>query len=329
MPTVIAIGASAGGPRALWDLFERLPADFPAAFLVVIHMSPNAKSLAETLSRRTRLRVTNATQGAPLTEGTVYVCVPDHHLMLVDGHVRLTRGPRENHARPAVDVLFRSCALALGSQAIGVVLTGALDDGTAGLWTIKDVRGQAIAQLPEEAEFPSMPQSAIQHVAVDHVARVADMPALLAAAVTESRRRGKDAPVPDKLKAETQIAQGMDALKSGSAELGPATQFTCPDCGGVLAQIDEGSIVRFRCHTGHAYSAQTLLDQTNDRIEGLLWKALRAFDERTLILERHAASATGHATTLQGLHCSVEDNRRRGEALRQLLVKEGPADPGT
>jgi two-component system, chemotaxis family, protein-glutamate methylesterase/glutaminase len=190
MPTVIAIGTSSGGPRILVELLGRLPQDFPAAFMVAAHLDPHrASHLPDILSRATPLRVVSAEHGTTVTEGTVYVSVPDRHLILAGAQIRLTRGPRENHSRPAIDVLFRSCALSLGPKAIGVVLTGALDDGTAGLWAIKDRRGQAIVQLPQEAEFPSMPQNALLHVATDYVARIADMPGIFLKAIEESRRR--------------------------------------------------------------------------------------------------------------------------------------------
>lgn len=323
MPTVIAIGASAGGPRALQDLLARLPQDIPAAFLLAVHRSSQLPNrLPEVLARRTRLRVMSATQGALVTEGIVYVCVPDFHLMLLDGEIRLTRGPKENHARPAIDVLFRSCAVALGAQAIGVLLSGVLDDGTAGLWSIKDAQGQAIVQQPDEAEFPGMPENAIRHVDVDHVARIADMPALFVKAIGESRRRTRSVHMSDKMRTEMQIAQGSNALISGSLNLGPPTELTCPDCGGVLAQIEEGRIVRFRCHTGHAYSGQSLLAQANERIDTHLWRALRAVDERCLLLERRAAASDLSQEAREEIRNALEENRKRGDVLRPLLTEQ-------
>jgi two-component system chemotaxis response regulator CheB len=322
MPTVIAIGASAGGPSTLADLLGRLPADLRAAVLIAVHLPPHGPShLAHILARATPLRVVDAAHDEAVQAGSVYVAVPDRHLMLAGDRLRLTRGPRENHSRPAIDVLFRSCALSLGSRAIGVVLTGTLDDGTAGLWTIKDVGGQTIVQAPDDAEFPSMPQSALEHVAVDHVASIVDMPMALIKTVEVSERRSRGAVVSEKLKTEAHIAEGRDALVSGSLELGPSTELTCPECGGVLAQIEEGSIVRFRCHTGHAYSKQTLLEATDDKIDDLLWRVLRAIDERTLVLMRRQSSAkvSADSKSIQDLQRQIRQNRARGAMIRELL----------
>ena len=322
MPTVIAIGTSSGGQKALKELLSHLKQDFPAALMVVSHLYPHQPSrLPEILARVTSLQVVPATHGETVQHGYVYLAVPDRHLMLVGDQIRLTRGPKENASRPAIDVLFRSCALSLGTRAIGVVLTGQLDDGTAGLWAIKDAHGQAIVQLPEDAEFPSMPQSVLKHVVADYVTRLRDMPAVFLEAVREPQHRLGGDTVSDKLRIETQIAQGRDALASGSLELGPPTELTCPDCGGVLSEIEEGSITRFRCHTGHAYSAQTLSDGTDERIDELLWQALRATDERTLILRRQAAAAnaSGNSEAIEHWQRRIEENRQCGNFIRSLL----------
>lgn len=328
MTIVIAIGASAGGPSTLVRLLRQLPADFPAALMVATHLPARGPShLVEMLDKEAAMTVIPAIHGEVVQQGIVYVAVPDQHLMLADGRVRLARGPKENHSRPSVDVLFRSCALSLGSQAIGVVLTGSLDDGTAGLWSIKDRQGQAIVQAPDEADYPSMPRSAIAHVAVDYVARIDDMPAIFLKAVHEARSRSESKPVSEKLKIETQIAEGHDALSSGSLSLGPSSELTCPECGGVLAQIEEGSIVRFRCHTGHAYSGESLANGTDEKIDDLLWRLLRALDERTLILLRSAASAKPAASSqeIEGLQQQIRANRKRGDLIRELLMPDRAA----
>lgn len=288
---VVAIGTSAGGQRALSELLSRMPADFPAATLIVSHLSPHFPSqLPELLGRVTPLPTRAAVSGELVRRGHVYLAVPDHHLMLAGDRLRLTRGPRENRCRPAVDVLFRSCAACLGPRSIGVVLTGALDDGTAGLWAIKDVNGQAIVQSPEEAEYPSMPTSAIKHVKVDRVTLLAEMPAVLLDAIAAADTRPERGPGGTRLQIETDIARGSDALKSGALDLGPSAPFTCPECGGPLSQIDEGPIRRFRCHTGHAFSKDTLLQATSEAVDQKLWQALRAMDERALLIEERLQS---------------------------------------
>jgi len=200
MPPVIAIGTSAGGQKALTELLQQLQPDFPAALLIASHLWPYQPSyLPEILARVTSLSVAPALDGETVRRGRVYLAVPDRHLMLAGSRIRLTSGPKENHARPSIDVLFRSCALSLGSKAIGVVLTGELDDGTAGLWTIKDMRGQAIVQLPEDAEFSSMPRSALEHVVADYVTSLTDTPAVFLKAIRASELRSTGEIVSDRL----------------------------------------------------------------------------------------------------------------------------------
>lgn len=329
MIPVIAIGTSAGGQKALTELLQQLQPDFPAAVLITSHLWPHQPSyLPEILARATSLPIARAQNGETVRKGRVYMAVPDRHLMLAGNRIRLTRGPRENHARPSIDVLFRSCASSLGSKAIGTVLTGELDDGTAGLWTIKDTRGQAIVQSPEDAEFPSMPRSALEHVVADYVTSLADMPAVFLQAIRVSELRSGGEIVSDRLKIETQIAEGRDALTTGSLQLGPCTELTCPDCGGVLSQIEEGSIVRFRCHTGHAYSEQALLTGTDEKRDDLLWRVLRAVDERTLILERRLSlsKVSGSPQSIQQLRRQIETNHKSGDIIRALLLDEAASD---
>lgn len=167
---LVVVGASAGGVEALQSLVSGLAPDLPVAMLVVLHVPPYEQSnLASILARTARLPVEVASDGAPIVKGRIYVAVPDHHLLIEKNRLRVTRGPKENRARPAVDALFRSAAFSFGPRVIGVVLSGSLDDGTAGLWTVKDRGGIALVQSPAEAMFSSMPESALQHVDVDGV----------------------------------------------------------------------------------------------------------------------------------------------------------------
>ena len=310
---IVAIGTSAGGQRALSELLAKLPADFPGSLLIVSHLWPHSAShLPEVLGSVSPLPTRSAVSGELVRKGYVYVAVADRHLMLAGDRLRLTRGPRENRSRPAVDVLFRSCAASLGARSIGVVLTGALDDGTAGLWAIKDVNGQAIVQSPEEAEYPSMPTSAIKHVDVDRVALLAEMPGVFLEAIATSEGRTSAERVGERLQMETEIARGGDALKSGSLDLGPSVPLTCPDCGGTLAQIDEGLIRRYRCHTGHAFSSDTLLQASSEDIDTKLWQALRAVEERALLIDRRLEDANQQ----EALVAPPESYRREAAAVR-------------
>jgi two-component system, chemotaxis family, protein-glutamate methylesterase/glutaminase len=319
---VIAIGTSAGGQQALTSLLSYLPSNFPAAILIASHLSPILPShLPRIVGRLSKLTTAAAVEGESVLEGRVYFAVPDRHLMLSGSHLRLTRGPRESHARPSIDVLFRSCAASLGARAIGVVLTGALDDGTAGLWAIKDAGGQAIVQSPAEAEYSSMPEHALRHVDVDAACRLSDMPEVLLRAIHEAKRRAEGTSMSDKLQIENRIAAGQDALASGVLKLGEPSAFTCPDCGGALALIRESKIDRFRCHTGHAYSSDALQRAAEETVEQKLWQALRAVDERALLIERRRAAAVAarHEVMEATYRQQAAETQRQGEALHGLL----------
>jgi two-component system, chemotaxis family, protein-glutamate methylesterase/glutaminase len=326
---IIVIGASAGGVDALGKLIHGLPGDLPASLLVVLHTRPDGPgTLGNVLQRAGRLRSANATNGEPVRPGHIYVAPPDHHLLLEGTTdvriIRLTRGPKENRFRPAIDTLFRSAALSAGPRVVGVVLTGMLDDGTAGLWAIKDQGGTTVVQDPEEALMPSMPRSALEHVEVDHCVSLMKMPRLL------SRLAGKPADQPEtkaaeQMRIEVEIAKARNPLEAGSQKLGEPTRYTCPECHGVLSQIKEGKNIRFRCHTGHAYSLDSLLAESSERTEDGLWNAVRSMQESVLLLENTAAQLGDgqDQETARALQQKVKDLRRRAEVVRQVAMNNG------
>jgi two-component system chemotaxis response regulator CheB len=269
---IVVIGTSRGGLEALRQLAPRLPADLPAAVLIVMHLSPDSPGyLAEMLNRTGPLPAADARDGEELQPGRIYVAVPGRHLMVEDDRIRLSSGPRESHARPSVDVLFRSAAFSYGPRVIGIVLTGLLDDGTAGLWAIKDRGGIAIVQSPREAEYPSMPESAKKHVKVDYVLTLAEIPEVLRKLTAQVEFQRKANMPGDKLEIENRIALEGDALSTGVRSLGQPSFYTCPECHGSMVAIQEGSIKRFRCHTGHGFTAESLLEEALPRIENSLW----------------------------------------------------------
>lgn len=293
LTALVGVGASAGGVEAMRGFFGCLPADVEAAFLVVLHVPPHSPSqLDRVLAAACPLAVSCARDGERIRAGHVYVAVPDRHLVVEGDRIRLSRGPKECRARPAIDVLFRSLAVACGARAAGVVLSGTLDDGTAGLWAIKEHAGGAFVQDPQEAMHPSMPQSAAMHVQPDCVAPVA---ALASAVVAWAAAVHRSTPCairgPDRHATETRIAAQANALQQGVMDLGRQSRFTCPDCHGVLVEIREGDIVRYRCHTGHAFSIQTLLAEVNTSIDNGLWDTLRSMEERQLLLLQIAQAA--------------------------------------
>src|SRR4051812_24852941 len=227
---IIVIGASAGGVQALQELMRGLPADFPAAIFVVVHTSPSSPGiLPQILDRAGPLPASHADHGQRIRKGRIYVAPPDYHMLLSDGKVLVTKGPKENGFRPAVDALFRTAARSHGPRVVGVVLTGGLDDGTVGLIHIKNEGGIAVAQDPSEAVFPSMPRSAVENVEVDHVVPVAEMPALLMRLASESLSEGATMP---RGNGKPDVAEAGKAVLLQEQAAGPPTAFTCPECGG-------------------------------------------------------------------------------------------------
>ena len=324
MRDAIVVGASAGGIRALRNLLRTVPPDLPAAIVAVVHIPATSESvLPYVLGSAGPLPAKAAEDGEPLAPGTVYVAPPDRHLLVQRGRLRLTRGPRENRVRPSVDALFRSAAIDLGPRVIGVVLSGMLDDGTAGLWAVKDRGGVAVVQKPDDAEFPDMPRNALTHVQVDHVLPVAEIGPKLATLAAEET----PAPtaVPPSMAAEAAIELNGNPLQHGVLELGKPSPNSCPECHGSLVEIREGSIVRYRCHTGHAYSLPTLLAETEIAIEKSLWNTVRALEERSFLLrtmERRAREA-GDVGLAEQL--SVDAARDQANADRVRRLTAGPA----
>ncbi len=330
---IIVVGASAGGVEALMQLVRRLPADLPAAVFVVLHLPAHSPSLLpQILERNGPLPALHPADGQAIEAGRIYIAPPDFHLLLESDRIRVSRGPRENGHRPAVDPLFRTAARSFGSRVVGVVLSGTLDDGTAGLAAIKQVGGLAIVQDPDEARYGGMPRSAIESVAVDHKLPVADIAGVLDRLAREPFEREEE-PVSEKIQRESQIAAfDLDAI-SGEDHPGQPSVFGCPDCGGTLWELHDGGLVRFRCRVGHAWTANGLLAEQSDGIETALWTALRALEERAVLCRRVADRMRE-----RGLDFSAErflqqavDSRQRAAVLRQILVSE-PAtsdDPGS
>jgi two-component system chemotaxis response regulator CheB len=317
---VVVVGASAGGVEALRTLLGELPPDFPAAVLVVLHMPPGAHSaLPAILGRVCALPVEAAEHGAPLTPGTVTVGVPDHHLMVAGDQLLLARGPRENGHRPAVDVLFRSAARAAGPRVVAVVLSGALDDGAAGMVAVRARRGIGVAQEPEDAVYPSMPTHAIQVAGADHVLPVAKLATLLTELVTEEVDMA-GVPDPSELMAVETALADLDAEALNDPERpGTPSGFGCPSCHGSLYTISEGGMERYRCRVGHAWSPEALVAEQSEALEGALWMALRGLEERAAMSLRMGARAADRGHT----HTAETFRRRHDEAQQAALLIRG------
>jgi two-component system chemotaxis response regulator CheB len=285
---LVAIGASSGGVDALKRLAGALPADYHGALFVVVHISPEAHStLPSILMRAGRMPAVHAADGMPIEHGRIHVAPPDHHLLVERGMLRVVQGPRENRHRPAIDPLFRSLAWAYGPRAVGVVLTGNLDDGTAGLWAIKSCGGTTIVQEPNEADHPQMPMNALMHNRIDHRLPLEGIAALLTGLAQDA---------PDPLRAwspptglENEVNSAL--LQRGPHEmgvLGRLSPFTCPSCHGALWELEEGEHLRYRCHTGHAFSQASLLVDQGTIVEESLYTAMRAIQEKSAALRRLA-----------------------------------------
>jgi two-component system, chemotaxis family, protein-glutamate methylesterase/glutaminase len=323
---IVVIGASAGGIDALRVLVAGLPADFPAPICIVMHTSPDSpRVLHEILTRAGRIPAVSARNPERLQGGRIYVAPPDCHLLIEPGRLRVTKGPTENRFRPAIDPLFRSAAQVYGPAAIGVILTGNLDDGTAGLWAVKQLGGTAIVQDPKDAPFPSMPSSASEYVKVDYSVPLAEIAALLVRLTSRPMEDVKTLPVPEQMEVEVNIAREKNPIEAGLEQIGTPSRFACPDCHGVLLQLEEGGRFRFRCHTGHAYSVDSLLAAISDGIEDSLWIAVRALEEGRLLMDRIAEHLKtrqhGHGADVARLAERAEETRRKSEAIRKLLIE--------
>jgi two-component system chemotaxis response regulator CheB len=322
----IVIGASAGGVQALSALVAGLPADLPAALFIVLHIAADAPSLLPTiLARESKLPVAHPRNGERISPGHIYVAPPDHHMLIEGPRVKLVHGPKENLHRPSIDTLFRSAARWAGPRVIGVVLTGARDDGTVGMRAIKQQGGVAIVQDPVEATFPSMPTSVMQNITVDYSLPLLKIAPLLGRLAGQSAEDEGVFAVPEQIEIETRIAgQEMESgeLIASVERLGKVSKLTCPDCHGALWEIHDAEILRFRCHVGHAFSAEALSDGQSQTMEMALWSAVRALEEQMIlarrIVERARKANQGRAATLFGKRAAEAE--RNSSLLRQLLL---------
>ncbi len=273
------MGGSAGALEALLKIVAEFPADFPAAVFVVTHVpAERVSALPHLLARAGALFATHAIDGAPIAPAQIIVAPPNHHLVLQDGVMRVLHGPTENNHRPSIDVLFRSAASSFDSRACGVLLSGMLDDGSAGLVAIHRAGGATFVQDPDDAEFAAMPLNAIQTGAVDGVYTARHLVAAIRQWVAQpvSAERPVQRTAPDERQA------------------GTPSVFTCPDCGGTLWELDDAGMLRFRCRTGHAYSGESMLSAHERHLESALWASIRALEERRDLLARLRERSRGH-----------------------------------
>ncbi|MGE5112374.1 MAG: chemotaxis protein CheB [Acidobacteriaceae bacterium] len=344
---LIVIGASAGGIEALQQIAAALPPQLNAAVVIVMHTSPNSGGLLpRLLTRAGRMPAIHPKNGEPIENGMIYVAPPDHHLIVEPGMLRTIRGPRENHHRPAIDPTFRSAAASYGRRVIGVVLTGLLDDGTSGLMVVRAHGGAAVVQDPRTALFPSMPESALERVPDSHVVPLAELPVLLARLVAdqievEPRKVKADAADNSEIRlAELDMSEVENEIRNGNP-----SPYGCPECGGVLWEIDQAGLLRFRCRVGHAYTARHLRAEQRHAIEAALWAALRALEESAslyrrmalrarnsnqdksmMVYEERAENAEGNSRTLRDFLVHVNGGETPSEEIEEIESKEKVTD---
>ncbi len=319
---ILVIGASAGGITALRRLFADMPASAKPTVFVVQHMSAGVKSvLPELLARCGWLPAFHPRDGEPVRPGCIHIALPDRHLLVKNGRTLVRRGALENRTRPAIDPLFRSAAVEYGPRVIGVILTGTLDDGTAGLLAVKRCGGVAVVQDPDDAEWPDMPRNALAHVPVDHCVPLAGMPALLARLIAEPH--GPPVPIPDDIVVEASIPEKeFNTLPEDTDVVGRPSTLVCPDCGGALSEVGDGPLLRYRCKVGHAYSPETLAAAQRESIERALWVALRAHEDRVVLFRRLAGNARkhGHERAAASWTSSADEAQKNVDLLKAVLA---------
>jgi two-component system, chemotaxis family, protein-glutamate methylesterase/glutaminase len=325
---IIVVGGSNGALDALRTMMGALPMDLAAALLAVVHTSPTALGyLDRVLARAGRLPVAYANDNEPIRDRRLVLAPPDRHLLVKPDHLRVTRGPRENRFRPAIDPLFRTAAAAYGARVVGVVLSGALDDGAMGLGMIKSRGGIAIVQDPDDAVTPAMPEAALRHVQVDHVAAAGDIARLLVELAGSGRRlvrgvRRGEGEVQVEAYVPTDPAEGGDHGIHTRRE--PPSPFTCPECGGALWESADGNMLEFRCHVGHRYTGEGLVGAQGEAVEQALWAGLRALEEASELKRRMARRAhdRGMRTTGIAYDEQAREAEQRADMVRRVLMPD-------
>ncbi|HET8610566.1 MAG TPA: chemotaxis protein CheB [Burkholderiales bacterium] len=319
---IIAIGGSLGAVEAVKQLCGDLPPDIAATLFIVVHIGSESRNmLAGAIGARSAIPVTTAVGGETPQRGHAYVAPAGHHLLVMDGVVRLGRGPRENMARPAIDPLFRSVGISYGPRAIGVVLTGMLNDGAAGLADLKRCGGTTVVQNPTEATAPEMPLGALAGSDVDYRAPLGEMAQLL---VKLSGEDAAPAPeVPEDIRLEAGIALGRRSDPETTAKFADPVRLSCPACGGVLSQIRRWPPLRFRCQVGHAYTAEVLAAEQESDVDEAMRVALRIVEERMVLIEKLADDArrNGHHAAAAAHEQRAGRYRAYVESLQKAVLK--------
>ena len=323
---IIVIGSSAGGVTALKTIVASFPENFKASVFIVQHVSADSLSLLpKILENKSKLKVVHPQDGDKIRQGYIYIAPPDRHIIIEHDHILVKRGPKENRFRPSIDALFRSAAYNYGTRVIGLVLTGMLDDGTSGMWSVKRLGGLGIIQQPEDAEYPAMPLNVLEYVNVDYILPLSSIGELLCELVVET------APKPyivhshdlQRMKSEIDIAAQKNAFENGIMEMGDLTPLTCPECHGVLMKLVEGNLIRYRCHTGHSFHSSSLLTGITESVEMKLWEALKNLEEKVMLLSETAKEfeLNKNITAAQDYYHKAEVARNRAKKLHEFIYE--------
>lgn len=322
---IVVIGASAGGTSASGELISQIKPDINTAIFIVLHLA--GKGISELLQHRlqkfTSYRCKIAENEEAIQSNTLYIAPVNYHMLVKEGQVLIGQGPAENRWRPSIDVLFRSAAASYGNYTIGIIITGMLNDGAAGMSAIKRSGGICIVQDPNEAEFPDMPLAVLDTIEVDHSVRLSEMGQL----ISEITKNGITSnPVPQDVIAEAEIAERTSTSIDNVQQLGNHSVYACPDCGGGLWHVQDAVIKRYRCHIGHSYTEKDLLIKQSETLEATLWVALRMMEERTSLLTRMAKDERS-----KGLNTLASFKEERNaelqvhiQKLKEILYRERP-----
>lgn len=325
LKSVIVIGASAGGLQAISRVLQTINPELDAAVFVVLHVARNSigSVLVQHLQKQTPFKCKIAEDGEAIQNKHVYIARPDFQTLVTPDIIKVIKGPHENRWRPSIDVLFRSAAASYNSKTIGIILTGLLDDGTAGMSAIKRCGGVCIVQEPEEAEFADMPTSVLTHVEVDYRVPIADIGYILDDMSTKPAN--PEAQVPEDIRLEAKLTEKMISDIEELKKLGTQSNYTCPDCGGSLFSMTHDPVHRYRCFTGHVYTEKLLLDKQSESLEESLWVSVRKLEERKSLLQTTAK----HLHELNHPDLEAEKNAKAQEItahierLKTLLIELG------
>lgn len=317
---IVVIGGSAGAFPVMKEILRNLPGDLNAAVFYVQHINAGNRSrLDSLLDSASAFPVRAAEDSEPIHVGEMRTCCPDQHLLLMPGVARLARGPKENHCRPAIDPLLRSAAAHYQSRVVAVLLSGYLSDGVSGLNAVRSCGGLTMVQDPTDAQVPDMPMNALDHHEPDYVGGAARLADLIVEVVDQPAP--EPGPVPRYIQMEVDMSHGRDLSIGKEQQLGQLSPFACPECGGNLWQVDD-VILRYRCHVSHGFTAASLAEVQDEKLDAALWSALRGLRERAQLLRILDGEAIERGTVGGGhFGASAAELEEQADVLTRFIMQ--------